>query len=326
MICGCAGISRPARSRSCSPTSRARRAAGRARRRGLRGGARGAPADRARGVRAAGRSRGGHAGRCVLRRLPDRAGRARGSRGRSSTELGAGPIRVRIGVHTGTPLLTEEGYVGADVHRAARIAASGHGGQVLVSSSTSGAARRRLAASTSESIASRISPRAERVFQLGERRLPSAPEPLPDEPPGAGDAVPRPRARARRGRRAPRARRRPAPDADRAGRDREDAARAPGRCRGVGRVSGRHLVGRARAAAGRPAARHVAGAGAHGRGASRSGPRRARRRAPRGKRALLLARQRGAPASRGRDGDRTPSRRRGSDDPRHEPRAAPAPG
>jgi Adenylate and Guanylate cyclase catalytic domain len=51
-------------------------------------------------------------------------------------QLAAGPIRVRIGVHTGTPLLTDEGYVGADVHRAARIAACGHGGQVLVSAST----------------------------------------------------------------------------------------------------------------------------------------------------------------------------------------------
>ena len=50
--------------------------------------------------------------------------------------LEAGPIRVRVGLHTGTPLLTEEGYVGGDVHRAARIAAAGHGGQVLVSSST----------------------------------------------------------------------------------------------------------------------------------------------------------------------------------------------
>jgi predicted ATPase/class 3 adenylate cyclase len=49
--------------------------------------------------------------------------------------LTAGPIRVRIGIHTGTPLLSE-GYVGVDVHRAARIAACGHGGQVLVSAST----------------------------------------------------------------------------------------------------------------------------------------------------------------------------------------------
>ena len=43
-----------------------------------------------------------------------------------------GPIRVRMAVHTGAPLLAEEGYVGVDVHRAARIAAAGHGGQVLV--------------------------------------------------------------------------------------------------------------------------------------------------------------------------------------------------
>src|SRR6187551_2957866 len=50
--------------------------------------------------------------------------------------LAPGPIAVRVGLHTGTPLLTDEGYVGGDVHRAARIAACGHGGQVLVSSST----------------------------------------------------------------------------------------------------------------------------------------------------------------------------------------------
>jgi len=50
--------------------------------------------------------------------------------------LAPGPIRVRMGLHTGTPHLAEEGYVGVDVHRAARIAACGHGGQVLVSAST----------------------------------------------------------------------------------------------------------------------------------------------------------------------------------------------
>src|SRR5215510_12808455 len=50
--------------------------------------------------------------------------------------LAAGQIHLRIGVHTGTPLVTDEGYVGHDVHRAARIAAAGHGGQVLVSAST----------------------------------------------------------------------------------------------------------------------------------------------------------------------------------------------
>ena len=45
----------------------------------------------------------------------------------------SGPIRVRMGIHTGTPLLTDEGYVGADVHKGARIAAAGHGGQVVLS-------------------------------------------------------------------------------------------------------------------------------------------------------------------------------------------------
>src|SRR5438552_244887 len=50
--------------------------------------------------------------------------------------LGSGPIRVRMGLHTGEPLLTEEGYVGIDVHRAARIAAAGHGGQTPISQST----------------------------------------------------------------------------------------------------------------------------------------------------------------------------------------------
>jgi predicted ATPase/class 3 adenylate cyclase len=50
--------------------------------------------------------------------------------------LASGLLRVRIGILTGTPHLAEEGYVGVDVHRAARIAACGHGGQVLVSAST----------------------------------------------------------------------------------------------------------------------------------------------------------------------------------------------
>jgi len=50
--------------------------------------------------------------------------------------LSTGPIRVRMGVHTGTPHVDEEGYVGVDVHRAARITAAGHGGQVLISAST----------------------------------------------------------------------------------------------------------------------------------------------------------------------------------------------
>ena len=51
--------------------------------------------------------------------------------------LANGPIRVRMGLHTGEPRLTDEGgYVGIDVHKGARIAAVGHGGQVLLSQTT----------------------------------------------------------------------------------------------------------------------------------------------------------------------------------------------
>jgi predicted ATPase len=50
--------------------------------------------------------------------------------------LADGPVRVRMGLHTGEPRVTDEGYVGIDVHRGARIAAVGHGGQVLLSETT----------------------------------------------------------------------------------------------------------------------------------------------------------------------------------------------
>ena len=46
------------------------------------------------------------------------------------------PVRVRMGLHTGEPLLSSAGYVGLDVHYAARIMSAGHGGQVLLSQST----------------------------------------------------------------------------------------------------------------------------------------------------------------------------------------------
>ena len=45
-------------------------------------------------------------------------------------------LRVRMGIHTGEPTVGEERYVGLGVHRAARICAAGHGGQVLLSQTT----------------------------------------------------------------------------------------------------------------------------------------------------------------------------------------------
>jgi hypothetical protein len=50
--------------------------------------------------------------------------------------LAEGPVRVRVGVHTGEPLVDPPNYVGEDVHLAARIMSAGHGGQVLLSQTT----------------------------------------------------------------------------------------------------------------------------------------------------------------------------------------------
>ena len=54
-----------------------------------------------------------------------------------TTALARGPIRVRIGLHTGKPRVSDEGYVGKEVHFAARVAATGHGGQIVLSKTTS---------------------------------------------------------------------------------------------------------------------------------------------------------------------------------------------
>ena len=80
--------------------------------------------------------------------------------GQASQALVGGPLRVRVGIHTGTPMRTEEGYVGIDVHRAARICAAGHGGQVVLSDQT-----RRLLEPTVE------------LTDLGLHRLKDLPEP-----------------------------------------------------------------------------------------------------------------------------------------------------
>ena len=72
-----------------------------------------------------------------------RVGCARGRARRRRPPSTAARSACGWALHTGEPLVTDEGYVGLDVHRAARIAAVGHGGQVLVSAAT---ARRSLGA------------------------------------------------------------------------------------------------------------------------------------------------------------------------------------
>ena len=82
----------------------------------------------------------------------------------------SGRIRVRVGVHTGAPLVDEEGYVGHDVHRAARIAAAGHGGQVLVSASTARLVDAELTDLGEHRFQDLAAP--ERVYQLGDGAFP----------------------------------------------------------------------------------------------------------------------------------------------------------
>jgi class 3 adenylate cyclase len=84
--------------------------------------------------------------------------------------LARGPVRVRMGLHTGTPHVTDEGYVGRDVHKAARIAAAGHGGQVLLSTET----RQQVEASVTDLGEHRLKDFDEPtpIFQLGQARFP----------------------------------------------------------------------------------------------------------------------------------------------------------
>jgi YVTN family beta-propeller protein len=67
-------------------------------------------------------------------------------------------VKVRMGLHTGEPKVGQERYVGIGVHRAARIGAAGHGGQVLLSWTTKGLAEEDL-------------PPGVTIRDMGERRL-----------------------------------------------------------------------------------------------------------------------------------------------------------
>jgi len=77
--------------------------------------------------------------------------------------LADGPVAVRMGLHTGEPTRSEAGYVGMDVHAAARVMSAGHGGQVLVSGAT------RAALNASDTVL---------LADLGEHRLKDIDEPV----------------------------------------------------------------------------------------------------------------------------------------------------
>jgi len=73
-------------------------------------------------------------------------------------------VLVRMGLHTGEPAAVVGGYIGMDIHRAARICASGHGGQILLSETTASLVR--------DELPSRAS-----LIDLGEHRLKDLPQP-----------------------------------------------------------------------------------------------------------------------------------------------------
>src|SRR5712691_6714816 len=91
-----------------------------------------------------------------------------------------GAVRVRIGMHTGEPIRTAEGYTGLDVIRGARIKEAGHGGQILLSKSTAALIEDALVGGLSlrDLGAHRLKglPRAERICHL---RVPDLPADFP---------------------------------------------------------------------------------------------------------------------------------------------------
>src|SRR3954470_10916036 len=77
-----------------------------------------------------------------------------------------GEVRVRIGLHTGEASISADGYVGFAVHQAARIGDLGHGGQILLSRTTSALVEQELAGDI-------------RLRDLGETRVPGLARPEP---------------------------------------------------------------------------------------------------------------------------------------------------
>ena len=84
--------------------------------------------------------------------------------------LATGPVTVRMGLHTGALQLTADGYAGRELHRAARIAAAGHGGQVVVSATTRALVGGQLIELGEHRLKDFDEPVA--LFQLGSERFP----------------------------------------------------------------------------------------------------------------------------------------------------------
>ncbi len=90
--------------------------------------------------------------------------------GEMTEALASGPISVRIGLHTGSPLVTAEGYVGDDIHFAARVAAAAHGGQVICSQATAALVDHELTDLGSHRLKDIAEPVS--IYQLGDGAFP----------------------------------------------------------------------------------------------------------------------------------------------------------
>jgi predicted ATPase/class 3 adenylate cyclase len=90
------------------------------------------------------------------------AGQAVAAVNDAMASLADGPIRIRVGIHTGEPALDPPKYIGMDVHHAARIMSSAHGGQVVLS--------RESARMLGDDV---------QLLELGEHRLKDIAEPVP---------------------------------------------------------------------------------------------------------------------------------------------------
>jgi predicted ATPase/class 3 adenylate cyclase len=101
--------------------------------------------------------------------FPD-AGDALAAAADGQRALGPGAIKVRMALHSGEPIVTEDGYVGMDVHRTARICSTAHGGQVVVSGRTRALVDDELVDLGLHRLKDLGEP--ERLFQLGTGRFP----------------------------------------------------------------------------------------------------------------------------------------------------------
>ena len=116
--------------------------------------------------------------------------------GEAMQGLDGGPIRIRVGVHTGEPSLDPPNYIGLDVHRAARIMSAAHGGQAVLSRATVGCSTlpsRCATWATPPQGPQRTRSRSTSSGRRAPRPVPAPQDAVPRQPPRPRHPLPRPR-------------------------------------------------------------------------------------------------------------------------------------